>query len=121
MTNAKTKYVRAVKRHLACSFTAKQRITKHLTAALSELDTAATYPDIILAYGEPQAVAEEYLSVMSDKELKHLTFWKAFAIGLCAITVAVCLFFLCIAIYIWIDGIVHPPIIVITSQEGVLL
>ena len=76
MKNAKTKYVRAVRRHLACSFTAKQRITNHLTAALSELDTAATYHDIILAYGEPQAVAQAYLDNLSPAELHHFDKWK---------------------------------------------
>ena len=114
MTNAKTKYVRAVKRHLACSFTAKQRITKHLTAALSELDTAATYPDIILAYGEPQAVAEEYLSVMSDKELKHITFWKAFAIGISIIGSIFVLILLIDFIWLTIDSI--GDYIVITNS-----
>ena len=111
---AAQQYIRDVKKHLRCSQKTKRRALENLRCALTDMDDLSDYADIATAYGEPQAVAEEYLSVMSDKELKHITFWKAFAIGISIIGSIFVLILLIDFIWLTIDSI--GDYIVITNS-----
>lgn len=75
MTPAAEKYVAAVKRYLKCSKKSRQHCLENLRKILNEIGDSNnyTYEDYIEQFGEPSAVAEEYLSVMTKKELRYFT------------------------------------------------
>lgn len=75
MTPTAEKYIAAVKQSLKCSKKSRQHCLKNLRKILDEMERSSnyTYEDYVEQFGEPSSVAEEYLSVMTKKELRYFT------------------------------------------------
>ena len=95
MTPTAEKYIAAVKRNLKCSKKSRQRCLENLRKILDEMEDSSnyTYEDYVEQFGDPSSVAEEYLSVITKKELRYFTRAHKLVLALALIlVVAVSLF-----------------------------
>ena len=98
MTPAAEKYVIGVKQSLKCSKKSREHCLKNLRKILDEMERSSnyTYEDYVEQFGEPSSVAEEYLSVMTKKELRYFTRAHKLVLALALILVVALSLFLII-------------------------